>query len=121
MPKVDKKKTRPGPFNVNILKNSMKEWTKRATEFEKASSHYFDQIREYINDHADQLSSDQLIDSYDAISKGLDIIERKGTTKVNRLDTLLTMMIEDQNQNEVFLIINYLTFFTSKIIFLKSL
>ena len=108
MPKIDKKKARPGPFNVNIVKNSMKEWTKRATEFEKHSSKFYDQIKDYINSHAENLSSDQLIDSYDAISKGLDIIERKGTTKVNRLDTLLTMMIEDRNEtSEVFLISSF--------------
>ena len=110
MPKIDKKKVRPGPFNVSIVKNSMKEWTKRATEFEKHSTKFYDQIKDYINTHAENLTSDQLIDSYDAISKGLDIIERKGTSKVNRLDTLLTMMIEDKNESsEVSLIINYLT------------
>ena len=85
------------PYSLSQIKANLKSWKTEALEYEKRTQTHYDQIKAYISQHMDKMTSDQTVDLYDCVSKALDTIERKGTQKLTRLDSFLTNLVEDKN------------------------
>ena len=92
MPKVKKEKIEQiaQPYNLNNVKSYLKNWKNDAQSYELQTKTHFDQIIGYISQHMGKMHQDEVVDLYDAVSKGLDVIERKGTTRISRLDNYIT-------------------------------
>lgn len=88
------------PYNLTEVKSTLKGWKNEAQDYEKRTAAYFDQIKGYLSTHMTKMSTDDVVDLYDTVSKALDQIERKGTTRIARLDNFITSMVEDRNIDE---------------------
>ena len=89
-----------GPYSLTEVKNKLKTWKNEAQEYEKRTSVHFDHIKAYLSSDMTKMSSDDVVNLYDCVSKALDHIERKGTTRIARLDNFVTSMVEDKNLDE---------------------
>ena len=89
------------PYNLNKIKDKLKNWKNEARDYEKRTADFFEKIKEYISVHMSKMTSDEVVDLYDCVSKALDQIERKGTNKIARLDNFITSLVEDRNLDEV--------------------
>ena len=76
MPKVKKEKIEPStqPYNINSVKKILKTWKVDAKDYESKTSTHFDLIRGYISKHMGKMSSTEVVDLYDSVSKALDVI-----------------------------------------------